>query len=157
MKKMILLLVFMAVCSIGCASAESGTSTDSSAEISINGLEIGEKATKKMMDNLVMDASFMHEYKNVGFNVDEDDRIDYLSYFATFNLSGDNLEFDDAVIVYKDTTFESFEQMVSYFEESGNAEYSKEGGEILYYEDESCTVAVYFYDESFSGIVIEEK
>jgi len=69
------------------------------ANISINGIKINDKATKKMK-NLVMDASFQYEYNNVGFSVDKEDKITEIIFHRT--QSGDEIySIKEADVLYK--------------------------------------------------------
>lgn len=159
-KFLLVILLSLVFCNLtACAEADETRKTRDIIDVSINDLKLGQKVPAKMTSReyLVMDADYRYIHGDVGFDVDGENRIDYLCFFATFHTDGDNLGFEDANIVYKGTAFDDFNDMVAYFEENNQVADGTEDSDILSYEDDTCKVRVYFNEEDFSGIVIKYK
>ncbi len=131
------------------------TSNNMISNISINGIRIGKKANKRMK-NLVMDASFKFEYKNVGFDVDDNDYITEIHFYRTQEgIDGPIYDIKKANILYKGnklTTIKDFENIL------GKGKTSKDlFFKIIEYKEDNLTLRLYIENNEIYNIEIEKK
>lgn len=73
---------------------QNGTLSD----ISFNKMKIGDKATKKMLDGLVLDWDQRYQYQNIYFDVDSNNKITCLAFYTITRTEGDGIGMEDANI-----------------------------------------------------------
>lgn len=143
----------MSLLMVGCNQKES--KTNEIKDISFNGMKLGDKATEKTLEGLVMDAPFKYEFNNVGFNVDSEQKIDYLRV-TTYKDSDGNVTqgMDDIEIKHKNTRLKTVDDFKKLF---GEGETSKDNQSILY-EDKENEIVLYIHlnDDKITSIELEK-
>lgn len=146
-------IVVMSLLMVGCNQKES--KTNEIKDISFNGMKLGDKATEKTLEGLVMDAPFKYEFNNVGFNVDSEQKIDYLRV-TTYKDSDGNVTqgMDDIEIKHKNTRLKTVDDFKKLF---GEGETSKDNQSILY-EDKENEIVLYIHlnDDKITSIELEK-
>lgn len=120
-------------------------------DISLNGIKLNDKATKKMKQ-VVEDASFAYEYDKVGFSVDENDKITemvFYSYESTSEKYGIN-ELKAYCGKKRLTTVEDFEEIF------GEGEKIEKGSYVtVNFSDDSANLSLTVKDGVIINIYLE--
>lgn len=166
MKKISMFLIFCLIIFIfyifflvGCSKQNNiqGDNNLKKDTISLNGITFGEKATKKMLNNVVCDAPFSKEYNNVGFNVDENDIINYmyLSSKESYQMNGkiEKYELKDMQIVFNNRRLNTEEDLINTFNEN----YNPTIDENIEYESNDFILKISLKDGKFTNIIVKNK
>lgn len=127
-------------------------STNKISNISINGIKLGDTATKKMKQ-LVEDASFTYEYKNVGFSVDKNDKITLL-YFLRYENTDEVYDITKAKVYYKKTrltTVKDFDKILG----EGKITEKENGYKTKVYTEDNVSLELFIKDDNIINIKIE--
>ena len=120
------------------------------ANISFNGLKIGNKIDEEMK-KLVLDAEdYKYEYNNIFINADSNDNIFYLCFFSSdITIRDVNIEYDGSKL----ETISDFRDMF------GNgllekSEYNSEDYYIKYYDDDNLELSLFIRDDEIYNVVL---
>lgn len=120
------------------------------ANISFNGLKIGNKIDEEMK-KLVLDAEdYKYEYNNIFINADSNDNIFYLGFFSSdITIRDVNIEYDGSKL----ETISDFRDMF------GNgllekSEYNSEDYYIKYYDDDNLELSLFIRDDEIYNVVL---
>lgn len=109
MKKYIILLITILLLT-GCSAPKD--------TLSINGMYLGKKAPADR-DHLVMDASFTYMDKDVGYDVDGEDRIEYMAFYTMRDANGAMIcDLSDVDFMYHGERLETTEDILACFGEN---------------------------------------
>lgn len=132
MKKYIILLITVLLLS-GCGAPKD--------TLSINGMYLGKKAPADR-DHLVMDASFTYMDKDVGYDVDGENRIEYMAFYTMRNAKGEPIcDLSDVEFMYHGQRLITTEDVLACF----GADYVPAVGErydSFTFEDDELAVTV---------------
>ena len=119
------------------------------ANISFNGLKIGNKIDEEMK-KLVLDAEdYKYEYNNIFINADSNDNIFYLGFFSSdITIRDVNIEYDGSKL----ETISDFRDMF------GNgllekSEYNSEDYYIKYYDDDNLELSLFIRDDEIYNVL----
>ena len=122
--------------------------------LSINGMYIGKKA-KTDREHLVMDASFTYMNKEVGYDVDSDNRINHMEFHAS-TMGDDEVGPDDIHLNYHGEHLDTTEKVIATLGEN----YTPSDGETyesFAFEDDKLFIEVTLVNGEFSGIDVTPK
>lgn len=147
MKKYIILLIVILLLS-GC-----GASKDT---LSINGMYLGKKVPTDR-EHLVMDGdcTYMEDY--VGYNVDSDDRVEYMVFHRTENSSGEELYgLSNINLFYRGEHLDTTEKVIACFGENYVPD-KEESYEAFTFEDDEIIVEISLHNGEFIGIIVKSR
>ena len=145
MKKYIFLLLTLMLLT-GCGAPKD--------TLSINGMYIGKKA-KTDRAALVMDASFRYMDKEVGYDVDSDNRIEYMVFY-TSTMSDNEIGLDDINLYYHGEHLDTTEKVIATLGKN----YTPADGEeyeSFEFEDDKLCVEVTLKNGEFTNIKVTPK
>ena len=145
MKKYIFLLLTLMLLT-GCGAPKD--------TLSINGMYIGKKAPADR-DHLVMDASFTYMDKEVGYDVDSENRIDYMEFY-TSTMADDETGLDDIKLYYHGEHLDTTEKVIATLGKN----YTPADGEkyeSFEFEDDKLCVEVTLRNGEFTNINVTPK
>lgn len=147
MKKCIILLITLLLLT-GCGAPED--------TLSINGMYLGKKAPADR-DHLVMDASFTYMDNEVGYDVDGENRIEYMEYY-TLSDPKDNMicDLSDIKVMYHGKQLVTTADFIACFGEN----YVPAEGEkydSFTYEDDELIVTIDLYYGEVSNIKVSAR
>lgn len=147
MKKYIILLITILLLS-GCSVPDD--------TLCINGMYMGKKTTEKMQ-NLVMDASFLYEYENVGFDVDQNDCVEFMCFSCTYNAKSEvTCGLSDIELIYHGKRLETTEDVIDCFGQN-YVPAQDERYEFFTFEDDELNIEISLINGEFNGIKVEKK
>ena len=106
--------------------------------ISLNGMYLGDRVSDKMKEYFIMDNfKYSHEYNNILFSYDSEDKIDCLGFYSSWGVSG-NIEFgiDDIVVKYKGHVMNDLDDFERYFGEGKITSINNKYTGISFFEDD---------------------
>lgn len=147
MKKYIILLITLLLLT-GCGAPKD--------TLSINGMYLGKKAPADR-DHLVMDASFTYMDKDVGYDVDSEDRIVYMAFY-TLRDPKDNMicDLSDIKFMYHGKQLITTQDFIDCF----GANYIPAEGEkydSFTFEDDELIVTVELIHGEVSNILVSPR
>lgn len=147
MKKYIILLITLLLLT-GCGAPED--------TLSINGMYLGKKAPADR-DHLVMDASFTYMDKDVGYDVDSEDRIEYMAFYTLRDAKGEMIcDLSDIEFLYHGQRLITTDDFISCFGEN----YVPAEGEkydSFTFEDDELIVTVELIHGEVSNIEVSPR
>ncbi len=147
MKKTILLL-FAILLLTGCGAPED--------TLSINGMYLGKKAPADR-DHLVMDASFTYMDNEVGYDVDADDRIEYMEFYTLSNPDdGMVCNLSDIKVLYHGERLVTTADFIACFGEN-YVPATDEKYDSFTFEDDELIVTIDLIHNEVSNIEVRPK
>lgn len=147
MKKYIILLITLLLLT-GCGAPKD--------TLSINGMYLGKKAPADR-DHLVMDASFTYMDKDVGYDVDGDDRIEYMAFYTLRDSNSEMIcDLSDVEFMYHGQRLVTTEDFIACF----GANYVPAEGEkydSFTFEDDELSVTIELIHGEVSNIIVSPR
>ncbi len=147
MKKYIILLITLLLLT-GCGAPKD--------TLSINGMYLGKKAPADR-DHLVMDASFTYMDKEVGYDVDGEDRIESMEFYTIRDAKGDMIcDLSDIKFMYHGKQLVTTEDIIACFGEN----YIPAEGEkydSFTFEDDELIVTIDLINGEVSNIKVSPR
>ncbi len=148
MKKYIILFVVMLFLS-GCGAQKDDI-------LSINGIYLGKKVSIDR-EHLVMDGdcSYMEDY--VGYNVDSNEKVEYIVFHRTENTAGEELcGLSDINLFYHGEHLDTTEKVIACFGKD-YVPIGDEPYETFNFEDGELIVEISLYNGEFNGIIVKPR
>lgn len=147
MKECIVLLIVILLLS-GCVSSKD--------TLSINGMYLGKKVSADR-EHLVMDGDCTYMENYVGYNVDSDDRVEYMVFHRTENSSGEELYgLSNINLFYRGEHLNTTEKVIACFGENYVPD-KEEAYETFTFEDDELIVEISLYNGEFIGIIVKSR
>lgn len=134
------------------------TENSNLSRISFNKMKIGDKADSKMLDGLVMDANYRYEYKDICFDVDGNDKINFLGFYTKSGISEVIVGIKDANIQYKGQSLITREDFENCFGE-GEVSYSEDDPEWVYitYNENGLELRLQIYKDELINVELKSR
>ncbi len=147
MRKYIILLITLMLLT-GCGAPKD--------TLSINGMYIGKKAPADR-DHLVMDATFTYMDKDVGYDVDSEDRIEYMAFY-TLRDAKDNMicDLSDIKVMYHGKQLVTTQDFIDCFGENYVPDETEKYNSFTF-EDDELTVTIELIHGEVSNIEVSPR
>lgn len=132
-----------------------GNGEEGISQISFDGIKIGD-AIQEKMKNLVMDASYLYMYNEIGINVDENDIINYLNFYTII----DEVTVEDANIKYKNDKLSTLDDFEKHFGKGERKDYDNDNNDenyIIEYKDGSYILELDIVDGELYNVCLEKE
>ena len=147
MKKYIILLIVILLLS-GCSTSKN--------TLSINGMYLGKKVPTDR-EHLVMDGDCTYMKDYVGYNVDNDDRLECMIFHRTEDSSGEELYgLSNINLFYHGEHLDTTEKVIACFGDNYVPD-KEESYETFTFEDDELIVEIRLHNGEFSGIMVQSK
>ena len=147
MKKHIILFIVILLLS-GC-----GASKDT---LSINGIYLGKKVPTDR-EHLVMDGDCKYMEDHVGYNVDSDDRAEYMVFHRVEDSSGEELYgLSNINLFYRGEHLDTTEKVIACFGVNYVPD-KEEAYETFTFEDDEVIVEISLRNGEFTGMIVKQR
>ena len=148
MKKCILLFVAMLLL-VGCGAPKDDV-------LSINGIYLGKKVPADQ-DHMIMDDNCSYMENNVGYNVDSNDRVEYMVFYRVENTAGEELYgLSNIKLFYHGEHLNTTEKVIACFGKD-YVPVKDEPYETFTFEDDELIVEISLYNGEFNGIIVKPR
>lgn len=106
--------------------------------LSFNGISLGDEVNSNMKKYLIMDNfNYSHEYNNILFSYDSEDKIYSLGFYSSWDSSGDIvLGIDDIIIKYKNNVIRDLSDFEKFFGKGKSSYINNVYTGVSFYEDD---------------------
>lgn len=126
-------------------------------KISFNGIKIGDKIDKKMK-NLVMDASFKYEYKNICIDTDKNEEINYLAFFTCTDAKGNKTHsIEEINIEYNNSKLKTISDFKKVLGSEEELEKDDDNKYYIKYYDNDLKLSLLIINDEIYNIVLERN